>query len=122
MLCISAFIFVAVTGIVILTESICGCVAAVARIAVIVLLSELIRGRFSELMFCESLRLKFGMCCFCFLIVCCSRGCGMRFCVGGGLLLRVDLDLGLDWCFCVFETEGVGVTAKKDAVGERCQE
>ena len=112
MLCISAFVFVAVAGIVILTKSICGRVAAVARIAVIVLLSKSIRGRFAELMFCESLRLKFGMCCFCFLIVCCSRGCGMRFRVGGGLLLRVDLFLGLDWCFCVSETEGVGAAAK----------
>ena len=44
-----------------LTESICGRVAAVARIAVNLLLSESIRGRFDEVNFCKSLRLKLGM-------------------------------------------------------------
>ena len=62
MLCRSKFVFVAVAGIAViddfLTESICGRVAAVARIAVNLLLSKSICGRFDEVNFCKSLRLK----------------------------------------------------------------
>ena len=103
-LCRSAFVFVAVVGIAViddfLTELICGRVAAVARIAVNLLLSESIRGPFDEVNFCKSLRLKLGMFSFLFLFGCCSKGCCVHFRVGGGLCLHVNFNCGLGWrCF-----------------------